>query len=74
MEKIDTCPFCKTNLKGEKIVWEFCRHVLSAKNISRLVIVLSEDGKEALYYECPDCHVRWDYDSNSQVPTGKELV
>jgi hypothetical protein len=58
----DECPFCKADLSGEPIP-ENLREMYpsGATHYSRLIgIEVPELYDGVSYWECPDCHVRWD--------------
>lgn len=60
MQKYDECPFCKADLKGEPIP-EDLRKMYSSTHYSRLIGIEIRGGYDGVsYWECPDCHVRWD--------------
>ena len=59
---IEECPFCKADLRGESIPKDLRKmYAYGSTHYSRLIgIEIPELYDGVSYYECPDCHVRWD--------------
>jgi len=68
------CPQCGANWKGKSIPKKF-RHLYSkdSTNFSRLIGIEIRGGYDGVsYWECPDCHTRWDRFTGEKVGKKKE--
>jgi transposase-like protein len=63
------CPACKSDLKGAPIPEED-RHNYSSgsTHFSRLIGIEIRGGYDGVsFWECPDCHARWDRFTGEKV-------
>ena len=57
-----TCPFCKSDLRGEEIPEEYRDKYYGGKtHYSRLIGIEDSDKYDGVsYWNCPDCNTTWD--------------
>jgi DNA-directed RNA polymerase subunit RPC12/RpoP len=67
------CPHCKADLRGEPIPEELRRmYAPGSTHYSRLIgIEIPELYDGVSYYECPECHVRWDRWTGVRIVTSQ---
>lgn len=61
------CPECNADWRG-KLIPKKNRHLYSSDHYSRLIGIEIQGGYDGVsFWECPDCHSRWDRFTGEKV-------
>lgn len=64
----DECPFCHSDLRGEKIPKKYRQHYAKdTTHYSRLIGIEDDSYDGVSFWKCPDCKVTWDRFTGGKV-------
>jgi len=73
-DRAKTCPECKADWRG-KLIPKKDRHLYSSDRYSRLIGIEIQGGYDGVsFWECPDCHTRWDRFTGEKVEKVKKEI
>jgi rubredoxin len=72
LDDIRFCPVCTTDWQGKPILEKDKHLYKGATHYSRLIgVEIPEKYDGVSYWECPDCHTRWDRFTGEKIVTSQ---